>query len=214
MYLLEDAAELAFADPIIILSGVLAAVALGYGVWWRSRLRRRPRRGPAYDVFRNDVAGALIAWGAAQLAVVLGWAARVEGLRMPIWSYAGLAMGLAIAALAWRRERRQWPAHAKAEGDEVLADGRVQRGTSQTWEMGLLAAGGLALGSYLVTVDHAYGHPIHWLTTALAMLGGYALGLAIWSPRFRLVAVRSTRPAARERSTAGRAKRPAHKRSV
>lgn len=214
MYLLDDRSELGFVDPVIIASGLLAIAAVGYGAWSRAALRRSPRRGPAFDVFRRDIAGALIAWSAAQLVIVAGWIVRVEGLRMPIWSYAGVVMGIAILAIAWRRERQQWPTHAKAEGDDPLADGRVQRGRSQTWEVAAPVAGGMGLLSYLVTADHAYGHPIHWLTAGLAMLGGYALGLAIWTPRFGLVAVRSSRAATRQRSSAGRAKRSVHKRSA
>ncbi|MGH2462441.1 MAG: hypothetical protein ACRDFZ_02300 [Candidatus Limnocylindria bacterium] len=190
MYFLEDRQQMALVDPVIIASAVLAIIAIGFGLWSRRELRRRPRRGPAYHVFRQDVASALLVWGVAQLALAAGWALRVEGLRMPIWSYLGLAIGLAIVAVAGRRERAAWPALAKTDGVELLPDGRVQRGTSQTWEMGFLAGAGLGLVSYLVSAGHAYGHPIHWVTTGLTLLAGYALGLAMWSPRFKLEAVR------------------------
>lgn len=202
MYLLEDRPEMAFVDPVVGAGGLLAVTALGCGLWSRSRLRRRPRRGPAYDVFRQDAASSLVAWGAIQLALAAGWLARVEGLRMPVWSYLGLAIGIAILAFVWRRERAPWPALAKNEEDEVLPDGRVQRGTSQTWEMGFLAGGGLAIASYLFTAGHEYGHPIHWVTTGLSFLAGYGLGLAIWSPRFKLAVVRARRPSAAQRRTA------------
>ena len=193
MYLVDDSAEMAFLDPAVVAGGLVAVAALGYGLWSRVKLRRHPRRGPGYDVFRRDVASALAVWGAAEILIIAAWFARIEGLRMPIWSYVGLVVGLAILAFAWRREHGPWPTRAKAEEDDVLPDGTVPRGLSETWEMGAVAGGILALASYLVTVDHPYGHPIHWATTALSFVVGYALGLAAWTPRFKLSAVRAQR---------------------
>ena len=193
MYLLDDRPEFTFLDPVIMIAIALALGALAFGLLSRYRLRRRPYRGPAYQVFREDAASALMTWGAAQLTLGAGWALRVEGVRMPIWSYIGLIIGVVIAILLWRRERAGWPTLAKTDGVELLADGKVQRATSQTWEMGFLVAGGGGLVAYLSTAGHAYGHPIHWLTTGLMMLPAYALGLAIWSPRFKLTAIRASR---------------------
>lgn len=193
MYLFDNRPELPFLDPVILVGMALALGAFALGLLIRFRLRRRPPRGPAYQVFRHDGATALLAWGGAQLAIGVGWAVRVEGLRMPVWSYLGLLAGLAIAAVLWRRERGSWPTLAKTDGVEQLPDGTVQRGISQTWEMGVLVAGGAGLLTYLGTVDHAYGHPIHWLTTGLLLLPAYALGLSIWSPRFKISAVRASR---------------------
>lgn len=201
MYFLDDPPNFTFIDPLIVTSGLLAIAILGGGLWMRRRLRRRPRRGPAYQVFRLDAANAAILWAATQLVVVTGWALRVEGLRVPIWSYLGMLVGAAIAILAWRRERAPWPSLAKSDGVELLTDGRVQRGTSQTWEPAMLAAAGGAFVSYLATAGHAYGHPIHWLTTILTFPVGYALGLAVWSPRFKLITERA------KRDTAGGPKR-------
>lgn len=207
MYLFDDRPELAFLDPVIVAGIVLALVGLTAGLLIRHRGRRRPPRGPAYQVFRQDAGSALIAWAIGQLAFGAGWALRVEGLRMPIWSYVGVAAGLAIAALLWRRERAPWPTFAKTVGVEQLPDGRVQRGTSQTWEMAFLITGATALLGYLATVDHAYGHPIHWLTTGLLLLPAFALGLAIWSPRFKVAAVRAPRGASATAKRKGGQKR-------
>lgn len=195
MYLFDDRPELPFLDPVIVAGIVLALGGLTAGILILYRGRRRPPRGPAYQVFLYDAGTALAAWGGGQLAFGIGWALRVEGLRMPIWSYVGIVGGLVIAVLFWRRERAAWPALAKSTGVEQLPDGRVQRGTSQTWEMAFLVAGGTGLLAYLATVDHAYGHPLHWLTTALLLLPAYALGLAIWSPRFKVAAVLGPRGA-------------------
>lgn len=196
MYLFEDQPGLTLIDPLIVLGGLVGMIVVALGWLDRRRLRKRPPRGPAYQVFRQDAAGALTAWGVAQVAFAGGWALRVEGLRMPVWSYLGLLVGGAIAVLIWRRERRSWPAFAKADGVEQLPDGRIQRGISQTWEMGFLTAGGAGLLSYLGNAGHAYGHPVHWLTTGLSMLPAYALGLAIWSPRFKVTTVRAPRASA------------------
>lgn len=193
MYLFDDRPELAFPDPVIVGGIALAVCALAFGFVSRHRLRRRPPRGPAYQVFRYDAASALIAWGSAQLAFGAGWALRVEGLRMPLWSYLGLLVGVALAVMLWRRERASWPSLAKSDGAEQLPDGSVQLGVSQTWEMGFLAAGGAGLLMYLSTAGHAYGHPIHWLLAGLSLLPAYAAGMAIWSPRFKLTVVRARR---------------------
>ena len=217
MYFLEDRAEMAFVDPVIVAGALLAVGAVGFGLWSLRQLRRRPRRGPAYQVFRHDTASALRGWGVVQLVIFAGWALRVEGLRMPIWSYLGLGIGLAIVALLGRRERGAWPALAKTEGVELLPDGRVQRGMSQTWEMGFLTGGGLALVSYLASAGHVYGHPIHWATTGLTLLAGYSLGVAISSPRFKLEAVRAKRTAAtddRQPRAAEKRPRSGRKRTV
>jgi hypothetical protein len=203
MYLLNDSARWAFFDPVVIAGMLLGLGALIFGLVQRRTLRLRPPRGPAYQVFREDLAHAALAWGFAQLAFGAGWVFRVEALRLPIWSYLTLLVGVAILALAWRRERRPWPALAKTDGVELLSDGRIQRGEGQTWEMGYLIAGGLALVSYLASAGHAYPHPLHWLTTIFSMPVGYGLGLVIWTPRFKLTAVRAKRNTglARPRST-------------
>lgn len=193
MYLFDNQPGLTFVDPLIMLAGLLGLIALALGWLERRRLRKRLPRGPAYQVFRQDAATALMVWGAAQLALAAGWALRIEGLRMPIWPYIGLLVGVAAAVFLIRRERRNWPSLAKTDGVEQLPDGRVQRGMSQTWEMGFLVAGGAGLLSYLASAGHAYAHPIHWLTTGLSMLPAYALGVAIWSPRFKLTTVRGAR---------------------
>lgn len=193
MYLFEDLPEPSFIDPVIVAAGLAALVATAIGLWRRRSVRRRPARGPAYQVFREDVATALLFWGVAELAFTAGWLLRIEGLRMPIWSYLGAGVGVAIGFLVWRRERRSWPALAKTDGVEQLADGSIQRGVSQTWEMGILLAGGAGLGSYLAAAGHGYGHPIHWVITGLMLLGGFALGVTAWTPRFKLTTVRAKR---------------------
>jgi hypothetical protein len=207
MYLFDDRPELALVDPIIVGGAILALAALIVGLRMRYRMRRRPPRGPAYQVFRADAATALTVWGGAQLLFVGGWALRVEGLRMPIWSYLGLLAGVIIAALLWRRERAGWPPQAKAEGEEVQPDGSLQRGRSRTWEVAFVAAGGAALVGYLATADHGYAHPVHWLTTAAVALPAYALGMAAWTPRMGLVTIRASRSAGTPRRPPQGAKR-------
>lgn len=192
MYLFDDRPELALIDPLIVASAFLALAAVIMGLRVRYRLRDRPPRGPAYQVFRADAATALTVWGGAQLLFVAGWALRVEGLRMPVWSYLALLAGVIVVVLLWRRERSGWPAQAKADGEEVQPDGSLQRGRSRTWEGAFPVAGGAALLVYLATADHGYPHPVHWLTTTALALPAYALGMAAWTPRMALVTFRGS----------------------
>src|SRR5207244_7242407 len=120
MYLLDNSALMAFVDPVIVAGALLGVGALVFGLIQRQTLRLHPRRGPAYQVFRQDLTHAALAWGVAQVAFAAAWAFRVDGLRMPIWSYLALTAGITIAALAWRRERSHWPALAKTAGAELL----------------------------------------------------------------------------------------------
>jgi hypothetical protein len=193
MYLFEDQRELSIIDPVIIASGIVAVAALVGGLWMRRATRRKPPHGPAYQVFRLDAANAAILWGATQVAIVVGWALRVDAVRMPIWSYATLAVGMVGAVLFLRRERAPWPPLAKGEGMELLPDGRVQRGQSETWQFAMLPAMGAGLVSYLATAGHIYPHPFHWMTTGLTIPAVFALGLAMWSPRFKLTEAPSRR---------------------
>lgn len=187
MYFLDDRPEVALIDPVILGSLALAVAGVAYALRLRRRLRAYPRRAAGYQVFRLDVSTALLAWGVAQVGIVLGWGLRVEGLRMPAWSYLGLLIGAAIAVVAWRKDHgREWSADARVEGSFELTDGSIRQVRSETWEFGILGAAAVGLLAYLVSVGHAYPHPIHWMTSALAALAGYGLGTVVWTPRAKI----------------------------
>ena len=157
MYLFDDSPAAPLIDPVILGSLFLGLVAVAYGLLQRRILVAHPRRGADYHVFRLDLASALLWWGIAQTVAVVAWWSRVEGARMPLWSYLGLLYGATILAIAWRKERAErWSDAARAEGEAVLSDGSGRSVTSETREFGLLGAAGLALLTYLATVGHAY----------------------------------------------------------
>lgn len=187
MYFLDDSAAAPLVDPLIVGSLVLGLAAVGFGIEQRWTLRANPRQSANYHVFRLDLASAIGSWGAAQTVTVIAWLARIEGARMALWPYLGLLYGAAIVALAWRRDRvEDWSDAAKAPGQPMPIGHGVRSITSATLEFGLFGAAGLALLTYLLTMGHPYPHPIHWLTTAVAGVAGFGVGLMVKTPRARV----------------------------
>lgn len=208
MYFLEDQSAAAFIDPVILASLALAVAAILYAVRLRRRLRAHPRRAAGYHVLRLDLNSALLAWGVAQVGVVLGWALRLEGLRMPAWSYLGLLIGAAIAVVAWRKDHdRAWSADARAEGGDELTDAGTRQVRSETWEFGILGAAVIGLVTYMVSVGHAFPHPLHWVISGLGMLAGYGLGIAVWTPRAKVLVRAPTASRATKHSSAQASRR-------
>ena len=184
MYFLDDRLELGLVDPVIVASLALSVLAMAFAIRQRRILRFHPRRGADYHVFRLDLATALLWWGLAQVGTVIGWLLRIEGMRMPIWPYLFLIVGVAIGVIAWLKERRGgWSAAARSEGADLQTDGSVREVHSETWQFGLLGGAALGFLAYMVSAGHTYGHPLHWMISGAAILAGYGLGLVIMTPQ-------------------------------
>src|SRR3990170_747720 len=108
MYFLDDRPELGLVDPVIVASLALSVLAMAFAIRQRRILRFHPRRGADYHVFRLDLATALLWWGLAQVGTVIGWLLRIEGMRMPIWSYLFLIVGVAIGVIATPTMRKRY----------------------------------------------------------------------------------------------------------
>ena len=182
MYLFEDPVEVPF-DPVIILGLILGATVFLLGVRGRRLLFAQPRSSPGYQVLRLDLASVAILWGFAQLAAGAGWLLRLEGLRLPAWSYFSLVIGGAVFGIAWRKLRADWSFEDRARDSRRVTDQAVRVVRSATWNPAALGAGLLAFVTYVLSMSHSYSHPVHWFTSGLAAVTGFAVGLAIWTPR-------------------------------
>lgn len=174
-----------FADePLPIIEGLaLVAVSIGLILASLARERSRSTDGRVAQIFLRDASQAGYLWSAATFVLLLGGLGEVEGVRTPIWLVVAVAVGsicLVIVRLRWVRSGL---ASARSTVDDPSRLDRP-RIASTSWEVALLAAGAGALLFYGVTVAHAWGHPIHW---AIALIGGafgYAMGLALATPRY------------------------------
>ena len=119
-------------------------------------------------------------------AVSAALAFGVEGVGRPLWLVVAL-VGVAFAGglLAWR-----WRAEMATLANRyrpVTPTGAPERRiVSTAWEIGIMAAGGAGLLTYLGTADHRFGHPLHWVLAVVGVLLGYALGIGAVTPRVRL----------------------------
>jgi hypothetical protein len=125
--------------------------------------------------------------GASVAAIV-----TIEGIGQPVWILVGLLAAVASGGLLLARWRSQELGTAARRRPLTPTTAPERRLVSTSWEFGMLGAGVGGFGTYLLTADHAFGHPIHWLVTVLGLAIGYALGIGGVTPRFRLEA-----PAAR-----------------
>jgi len=183
-----------FADgpqPLLgVAGGAAAAVLAAVGLALRHRGARHA--GTVLALFMADVSGVLfalaIAVGVVSAALTLG----VEGPGSPIWLL--VAVLGAVAALALLGWRWRTSLAGVVRGRRTTPTGTPARDISSTaWEIGVLVGGGAALLTYLVTADHGFGHPPHWILAGLGGLVGYAVGIAAATPRFRFVASRGRR---------------------
>lgn len=180
MYFFQDPVEAQF-DPVIVLGLVFGAAALLLGVRERRMLFVEPRSSPGYQVVRLDLASAAILWGFAQFSAGAGWLLRLEGIRLPAWSYVSLILGAVILAIAWHKLRGEWSTQDKAVEIRPVPGRSPRLVRSATWDPAALGAGLLALLTYVLTMDHPYPHAVHWFTSGLAAVTGFAVGLAIWT---------------------------------
>ena len=173
------------AQPVL---GAAAATAAGLLAVGAFALRRRADRfdNSVLSVFLSD-AGTVLGALAVTLAVVsAALAFGVEGVGTPLWLVVTV-VGAAIAGglLVWR-----WRAELASQANRyrpVTPTGAPERRiVSTAWEIGIVAAGGAGLLTYMGTADHRFGHPLHWILAVVGVLLGYALGIGAVTPRFRL----------------------------
>ena len=140
------------------------------------------------EVFWRDAAtiGLTLAGGVAVPS--LAGVVPVEGVGQPIWIVVGLAAVVAVAALLLVRWPGQELGTALRRGPASPTGAPQRQLISTSWEISILGAGIAGFGMYLVTAGHAFGHPIYWVIAALGLLIGYAFGIGVVTPRFRLQA--------------------------
>ena len=185
-----------FADPPPIAwpIGGLAASGLVLATAWMARRRAARSEGTVLEVFWRDVAtiGATLA-GVIAVPSLAG-VVPVEGLGQPFWIVLSDGAAVAVGALLFTR----WRSHelgAAARRRSLTPTGTPPRRLIPTgWEIGMVVAGVAGLTTYLLTADHGFGHPIHWLIAGLGLFIGFAIGIGSVTPRFTLEQPRRRRP--------------------
>lgn len=174
-----------FTDqPNTIVEGLaLAATALAIALGFRARARARATSNSVGRLYWRDLSHVAWSWAAAAGLTLAGARLAVEGLQMPIWLVVELGVAAAVAIIVRRRWREQ--GMARSDRDLLTPVGTpVRRLTSTAWAIGLLGAGAGFLAFYMVTVSHLFAHPVHWGLSGLGGALGYAVGLAIATPRY------------------------------
>lgn len=173
-------------QPLPILEGI-ALFAVGLAIVLASAARSRSQRpgNRVGQVFWRDVSQAGYIWAAATSALLASALLGIEGLRIPIWLFVALVVGLVCLVIVGLRWRRQGLASERTHADDPSRPDRA-RLVSTTWEVAILGAGAGGLLVYLVSVSHSWGHPIHWLVAGLGGVVGYAVGLIVATPRYTL----------------------------
>ncbi|MBA2631965.1 MAG: hypothetical protein H0U86_03005 [Chloroflexi bacterium] len=167
----------------VILEGMaLLAAAFAVSAASVARNRVRSTHHSVLSVFWKDVSTLSWAWAGATVATLAGSLLGAEGLAMPIWLLVDLVIGAVVAGLIvyhWRRDGLA--ILATSTRSPTVPERRI---TGTTWEFGLLggAAGGFL--AYAVTLGHGWGHPIHWIIAVTGLALGYAVGLALATPRY------------------------------
>ncbi|MBI2778110.1 MAG: hypothetical protein HYX57_12745 [Chloroflexi bacterium] len=179
-----------FAEPAPVawpIAGFTAAALVLVGAL-TARRRAAGLHGTVLEVFWADGASigmtlAGVLTGASVAAIV-----AVEGIGQPVWILVGLVAVIAAGGLLLARWRSQELGAAARRRSVTPTAAPERRLVSTSWEFGMLGAGIGGFGTYLLTAGHAFGHPIHWLVTALGLAIGYAFGIGAVTPRFRLEA--------------------------
>lgn len=181
-WLLADEAQPVLGVAGLTVGGLCGVVAMV--------LRRRAAlvEGSIAAIFFTDAATVLAVLGAAAVLVSAAIALGFEGLGSPLW----LLIVIGAVAIAAGLLARKWRAELAAEARRyrrVTPTGTPERRiVSSAWERGVIAAGGAGLLTYIMTVDHGFGHPPHWIITGVGLLVGYAVAVAATTPHFRLAA--------------------------
>jgi hypothetical protein len=180
--------EWLFADPPPIgwPIGGLAASGLMLAAAWTARRRAVRFAGTVLEVFWRDVATIGLTLAGVLAVPSLAAIVPVEGLGQPFWILvtAGSVAGMvALLLVRWRSQELG----AAARRRSVTPTAAPQRRLISTgWEIGMVVAGVAGLVSYVLTADHVFGHPIHWLLAGLGLAVGYAFGIGAVTPRFTL----------------------------
>jgi lipid-A-disaccharide synthase-like uncharacterized protein len=173
-------------QPLLILEGIALAAA-GIGLLLASVARDRSRQpgSRVAHIFWRDVSQAGFIWSGATIVILAGALLQVEGLRMPIWIFLAIVVGVVCLAVARIRWVRQGMASEHKRMDDPSRPDRP-RLVATTWEFGILGAGVGGLLVYAVSASHVWGHPIHWLVAGVGVGIGYAVGLIVATPRYTL----------------------------
>ena len=178
-------------DPLPILEGIgLVAVSLGVIL---ASVARRSADGSSSQVttiYWADLSRAGYVWATATALVLVAALAEIEGLREPLWLALPVLVGLACLGIARLRWRRLGLTQGRARVEDPSRPDH-QRLVSTSWEAGVLGGAGGGLLFYVVTVAHAWGHPIHWVLAGIAAAIGYAVGIVLVTPRFNVRRARS-----------------------
>lgn len=170
--------------PLPVIEGLaLVAVSIGLILASVARVKSTQPASRIVQIFWRDVSQAGYLWSAATIVLLFGALGEVEGVRTPIWLVLAVAVGSIAVAVVRLRWVRSGLASAKSSVDDPSRPDRP-RIASTSWEIALLAAGAGALVFYGVTVSHAWGHPIHWGIALIGGAFGYAMGLALATPRY------------------------------
>lgn len=186
----EPRVEWLFAGPAPLgwqIAGLIVS-ALAAASAWVARRKATHRKGTVLEVFWRDTATIGLVLAGVATVPSLAAIVPIEGLGQAIWilvAVVAAAAAVSLLALRWRGQELG----AAARGRSVTPNAAPERRLVPTgWEIGILGAGISGLGTYLVTADHIYGHPIHWSLAGLGLFVGYALGIGAVTPRFRLEA--------------------------
>lgn len=180
--------EWLFADPPPIAwpIGGAAVLALVLAATLTARRQAARRAGTVLEVFWRDVATIGLTLAGVLAIPSLAAMVPVEGLGQPLWIIVAAASVVGIAALLILRWRSQGLGLAARRRPMTPTGAPERRLSSTSWEIGMVVAGVAGLITYLVTADHAFGHPIHWLIAGLGLFIGYAVGIGVVTPRFAL----------------------------
>lgn len=155
---------------------------------WLLADEAQPVEGSSAAIFFSDTSTVLAVLGVASALVSAAIALGFEGLGRPLW----LLIVIAALALAAVLLVRKWRAEVSADAQRCRrvtpAGAPESRLVSTAWERGVVVAGVAGLLTYIMTADHGFGHPPHWIVAGVGVLVGYALAVAATTPHFRLAA--------------------------
>lgn len=179
-WLFTDPPPIAWPIAGLTVSGLLAAAAV------TARRRAARLEGTVLEVFWRDVATIGLTLAGVVAVPSLAAIVPIEGLGQPIWIVLAAAAVVTAATLLGMRWRGQELAQASRRRPVTPTGAPQRRLISTSWEIGMAVAGVTALATYIISADHAFGHPIHWLIAGLGLFIGYTLGIGAVTPRFTL----------------------------
>lgn len=176
-WLLVDQPPIAWSIVGLTVSGM----ALVAGLAARGQATRR--EGSILEMFWRDVATIELVLAGVGAAPSLAGMVPIEGFGRPIWVVVAAAAVLVTAAQLVVRWRSQELGRVARQRRVTPTGAPSRRLISTSWEVGVMGAGLTGLAMYIVSADHGFGHPIHWLIAALGLLIGHAIGIGAVTPR-------------------------------